>query len=167
MEILNTHTLPQQQGSILALHSGTGDGQDHLVDRDSLLPLLCGPSVSLQLFQSRGVLFPGQWGRWYGLSDCRLLLLLVDPAVLSLLQFLAVLGLLEVLSVLSLPELLADLGTLLSNWPTWTCHSPLSLCSCWTHLPLFRIPSISPISPTQHLHMWTGLSTCWQSEEVV
>ena len=40
MEILNTNTVPHQYSRLLAPHSGTGDGQDHLVDTDSLLLLL-------------------------------------------------------------------------------------------------------------------------------
>ena len=85
MEILHTNTLPHQCDQMLALHSGTGDGQDHLVDTDSLLLLLYAAVATHQLCQSRGGEFPGQWGRWCGPSECRLLLLLVGPAVLVLL----------------------------------------------------------------------------------
>ena len=63
MEILHTNTVPQQYSRLLALHSGTGDGQDHLVDTDSLLLIICGSLVTHQLYQSRGGEFPGQWGR--------------------------------------------------------------------------------------------------------
>ena len=93
MEILHTNTLLHQYDQLLALHSGTGDGQDHLVDTDSLLHLLYAAVVTHQLYQSRGGEFPGQWGRWCGPSECRLLLLLVGPAVLALLQLLTDLGL--------------------------------------------------------------------------
>ena len=150
MEFLHTNTVPHRYSQFLALHSGTGDGQDYLVDTDSLLLLLYAGQVTHQLCQSRGGEFPGQWGRWCGPSECRLLLLLVCPAVLALLQLLADLGLhagpspqldQEDLPLPSPPHLQVD--------PSHPFPHPfhLSLSSRWTHITLFPIPSISPSAP--------------------
>ena len=72
-------TLFHTDNYILELHCHIAGAQGHLAYRDGLLHLLGDYSDSLQLFQSRGVQFPGHWDRRSSPSGRTLPLLLVGP----------------------------------------------------------------------------------------
>ena len=74
-------TLFHIDNSILELHCHIAGVQGHLAYRDSLVLFLCDKSDSLQLFQSRGVQFPGHWDRRSSPSGRTLPLLLVGPGL--------------------------------------------------------------------------------------
>ena len=74
-------TLFHTDNYVLELHCHIAGVQDHLEYRDGLLLLLCDYSDSLQLFQSRGVQFPGHWDRRSSPSGRTLPLLLVGPGL--------------------------------------------------------------------------------------